>query len=85
VTSIGEHVQHDRNGEETDSPPLTVKMDTPDGQPAETTFDHAKVKYDRSRPWLMFDGLRHSAIGEEKLTPDRKSLRGLMFTSSGIA
>lgn len=44
VTSNGEQVQLDINGEKIDSSPLTVKIDTPDDQHAETTFDLAKVK-----------------------------------------
>jgi hypothetical protein len=39
VPSIGEHVILDFDCENIDSSPLTIKVDTPDGQEAKTTFD----------------------------------------------
>lgn len=42
--SIGQHVELTCSGEKIDSSPLTVEVDTPDGQHAETTFDLAEIK-----------------------------------------
>jgi hypothetical protein len=42
--SIGQHIELTCSAEKIDSSPLTVEVDTPDGQHAETTFDLAEIK-----------------------------------------
>ncbi|MFZ1204960.1 MAG: hypothetical protein WAN97_11650 [Candidatus Acidiferrales bacterium] len=44
VESVGQHVELTCRAEKIDSSPLTVEVETPDGQRAETTFDLAEMK-----------------------------------------
>ena len=41
---MGRHVPLKARAEKTDSSGLTITIDTPDGQHAETTFDLARLK-----------------------------------------
>ena len=42
--SVGQHVELTCSADKVDSSPLTVEVDTPDGQHAETTFDLDEIK-----------------------------------------
>lgn len=42
--SIGQHVELQCNADKIDSSPLTIEVETPDGQHAETTYDLSEIK-----------------------------------------